>query len=130
MEIEIFTMCDYAADYGGKLVINGTFDVINTKQLPAIHPSLSIATRIRFGESEFVKHKFKIRFIDQDGKELLKNIEGEFKPNPPKIGDHSTVNFVMNIGNAKFEKAGRYSVELYINDEWKRGLNFQVNKIT
>ena len=35
MDIQIATLCDFAADYGnGKLVINGTFDALCAPQLP------------------------------------------------------------------------------------------------
>ena len=34
MEIEIFTLCDYAQDMKGKLVLVGTFDTIFPKQYP------------------------------------------------------------------------------------------------
>jgi len=75
MEIEVFTLCDFAQDNGGKLTIVGTFDSIGTKKIPATHPSCSLATRLRFSEKETGDHTFKFRLIDAERKELIPPIE-------------------------------------------------------
>ena len=36
MEIEIFTLCDFAQDNSGKLTVVGTFDGINSKQFQTV----------------------------------------------------------------------------------------------
>ena len=38
VDIEIFTLCDAAADYQGRLNILGVFDTIFAPQMPASHP--------------------------------------------------------------------------------------------
>ena len=38
MKVELFALCDFASDYGGKLTVVGIFDSIFTKQMPAVHP--------------------------------------------------------------------------------------------
>ena len=43
-------------------------------------------------------------------------------------GQYSAVNLVFNFNQVKFEKAGRYSFELYIDDDWSSGLPLFINK--
>jgi hypothetical protein len=122
MEIEIFTLCDFAQDNNGKLIIIGTFDTIAAQQFPCVQPTCAVAGRIRFSEKELGAHSFRLRLIDGNGKELIQSIEGELQVNRSNAANHSTINFVFNFGQLKFDKPGRYSFELYMDDEWKSGL--------
>ncbi len=122
MEIEIFTLADFAQDNHSKLTIVGTFDSIHAKQFPCVHPSCTVATRLRFSAKEAGDHAFRLRLIDTDGKELIKPIEGNINIPVPANGLVATINVVMNFAQMKFDKPGRYSFELYIDDEWKSGL--------
>ena len=54
MEIEIFTLADFAQDNNSKLTIVGTFDSIHAKEFPTQHPACSIACRLRFAAKEAV----------------------------------------------------------------------------
>ena len=67
MEIEIFTLCDFAQDNNSKLTIVGTFDSINGKQFPLQHPACAVACRLRFGAKETGDHSFRLRLIDAPG---------------------------------------------------------------
>jgi len=122
MEIEVFTLCDFAQDNGGKLTIVGTFDSIGTTKIPATHPSCCIATRLRFSEKETGDHTFKLRLINTERKELIPPIEGNINVRTPPNGQYGVINIVGNLNNLTFEKAGRYSFELYVDEEWKSGL--------
>ncbi|MBK6478714.1 MAG: hypothetical protein KA109_01535 [Saprospiraceae bacterium] len=122
MEIEIFTLCDYAQDMKGKFVIVGTFDTIFPKQYPCNHPSCCIALRLRFSEDEQGEHKLKLRLIDQKGLEIVKPVEGKIQVKTPIKGHHSTVNFSLQFNQLKFETPGKYAFELYIDDDWRSGL--------
>ncbi|HLG38032.1 MAG TPA: hypothetical protein VI461_00140 [Chitinophagaceae bacterium] len=128
MEIEIFTLADFAQDNNSKLTIVGTFDSIHSKQFPFSHPSCSVATRLRFSEKESGSHDFKLRLIDAEGKEIIQPIEGNINIPTPKNGQVTSINVVANFAQMKFEKAGRYSFELYIDGEWKSGLPLFLNK--
>ena len=130
MEIEIFTLCDFAQDTNGKLTIVGTFDSIHSKQFPCTHPACTVAARLRFAEKEAGPHDMRLRFIDADGNELMKPVEGQINIAKPRNGQFSTVNLVFNFNQLKFEKTGRYSFELYIDDDWKSGLPLFLNNIT
>ena len=129
MEIEIFTLCDFAQDNNSKLTVVGTFDSIHSKQFPFVQAMFSVACRLRFAEKEVGQHDMRLRFIDGEGKELIKPIEGQMNIPQPKNGQYSAVNLVFNFNQVKFDKDGRYSFELYINDEWESGLPLFINQI-
>jgi hypothetical protein len=122
MEIEIFTLADFAQDNNSKLTIVGTFDSIHSRQFPVQHPLCSIACRFRFAASESGEHSFRVRLIDSDGKEIIQPVEGNMQIQMPPNGQLSSVNMVINFNQLRFEKAGRYSFELYIDGQWSSGL--------
>lgn len=123
MEIEIFTVCDYSTDISNKMVIVGTFDTIWAKSFPAVHPSFSIAIRLRFSIDEVGEHKFKIQFTDDKSSDFLPLIEGGINVKVEPNMDHSTINLPINIGQPKFSHPGKYSIKLFIDGIWKTGLN-------
>ena len=130
MEIEIFTLCDYAQDMKGKFVIVGTFDTIFPKLYPCVHASCSVALRLRFSEEESGEHMMKLKIIDGKGNELVKNIEGKIQVQSPAKGYHSTINFALQFNQLKFESAGKYGIELYMDDEWRSGLPLRLHELT
>jgi len=122
MEIEIFTLADFAQDNNSKLTIVGTFDTINAPQFPVQHPACSIACRMRFSTKEEGQHLFKIRLIDSTGAEIIKPMEGNIAIGHTPNGQFGSINIVINFNQLQFPKPGRYSFELYIDGDWKTGL--------
>ena len=129
METEIFTLCDFAQDNNSKLTVVGTFDAIHSRQFPFVQPSFSVACRLRFSEKEVGTHDIRLRLIDGAGAEFVKSIEGQMNIAKPLNGQYSAVNLVFNFNQLKFDKAGRYSFELYIDDEWASGLPLFINQV-
>ncbi len=129
MEIEIFTLCDFAQDNNSKLTIVGTFDSIHAKQFPVSHPVCAVASRLRFAAKEAGDYLLKLRLINIDGKEIIQPIEGNITVGSAPNGQFSTINFVVNFNQLQFEKPGRYSFELYIDGDWKTGLPLILNKV-
>jgi hypothetical protein len=129
MEIEIFTLADFAQDNNSKLTIVGTFDSINAKQFPVQHPACTLACRLRFAAKESGQHDFKMRLIDAEGKEIIKPIEGNINIGMPPNGQFASINIVINFNQLQFEKAGRYSFELFIDGDWKSGLPLLLNQL-
>ena len=41
-----------------------------------------------------------------------------------------TINFALQINQLKFESAGKYGIELYIDDEWRSGLPLRLHELT
>ena len=130
MEIEIFTLCDFAQDSHSKLTVVGTFDAIFSKQYPFVQANFSVACRLRFSEKETGPHDMRLRFVNGSGEELMKPVEGKMNIALPRNGQYSAVNLVFNFNQVKFDKPGRYSFELYIDDEWRSGLPLFLNHAT
>lgn len=128
MEIEIFTLADFAQDNNSKLTIVGTFDSINSKQFPVVHPACTVACRLRFAARDSGEHSFKLRLIDTNGKEIIQPIEGNINIGNPPNGQFASINIVVNYNQLKFESSGRYSFELYIDGDWKSGLPLFLNQ--
>ena len=128
MEIEIFTLCDFAQDNNSKLTIVGTFDSIHAKQFPAQHPACTVACRLRFSDKEVGDHDFKLRMTDAAGKETIQPIEGNINIPAAANGRVVTINLVINFNQLQFTKPGRYSFELYIDGDWKSGLPLFLNQ--
>ncbi len=129
MEIEIFTLADFAQDNQSKLTIVGTFDSIQAAKFPVQHPACSIATRLRFAESETGPHEFKLRLIDSQGREVIQPVKGNIQISHPAGIQVVSVNIVINFSQLQFEHAGRYSFELYIDDDWKTGLPLYLQEV-
>lgn len=122
MEVEIFTLCDYADNANGKLTIVGTFDSIYCSNFPANQQICALALRLRFSERECGKHEVRIRLIDQNQNQL-QNFDGEIMVGKPKLGlTYNSVNLAIRQGNLRFDSPGKYSFELYIDNEWRSGL--------
>jgi hypothetical protein len=128
METEIFTLCDFAQDAGGKLTIVGTFDQIGSQTFPFVHPACSLACRLRFSEKEKGAHDFKVRLVDAKGKEVIPSIEGNINVGMPANNQYAAINLVGNLNQLKFEKEGRYSFELYVDGSWVTGLPLNLVK--
>ncbi len=128
MEVEIFTICDFSQVVGGKLFINGVFDILGAKNFPCKHPHFSVACRLRFGEDELGKHELQIKFIDPDKDEFLKSFKGSITIVKPLVGNVGTINIPMNLGNVEFKKTGKHVIELYVDEECITGLYLNVVK--
>ncbi|MFH0922251.1 MAG: hypothetical protein V1913_18050 [Fibrobacterota bacterium] len=122
MEIEIFSLCDFAQDMGGKLVVIGTFDTLWAASFPYAHPMCSIATRIRFDRAESGKHSLKLFIVDQDGRNVLPPFDAMLEVAVPPNNDYSTTNFCINITPLALPKEGRYSIDFVLDGKRERSL--------
>lgn len=129
MELEIFTLADFAQDNNSKMTVVGTFDSIHAKQFPVQHPACSVACRVRFAAKEAGAHDFKLRLTDSEGKEIIQPITGNITVGAPANGQVATINIIINFAQLKFDKSGRYSFELFLDDEWKSGLPLFLNQM-
>lgn len=126
MDIQVAVLCDSAADYRGKLCILGTFDTILAPTLPSTHPHCSIALRVVFRDSDEGAHKFKIRLINEDGKNILPNIEPEISVKLPENVFFFSRNLIFNLQQIKFEQAGLYSIDVLIDEVMMARIPLQV----
>jgi hypothetical protein len=129
MDVEFLVMCDFAEDMGrGKLVIVGIFDNVIVKQVPAVHPLLSIAARIRFFRSESGKHDLKIILRDPDGAEIARAFSATMIVDIPSDRESVIVNVTVGVGQLKLNKLGEHSANLDIDGTLARSLSFSVRQ--
>ena len=126
MEVEIFALCDAAVNYGGKLNLLGTFDNIWAKQFPVAHPHCSVALRVRFERIEEGEHHVHISIVDEDGKSIGPSVDGSLGVKFPPNSLSACANLVLNINGMKFEKPGRYSIDLALDNRHEKSLPLTV----
>jgi hypothetical protein len=114
MDIEAFLVCDAATNQSGKLNVLGAFDCIIPPAMPHVHPQFAIALRVRFKKSESGNHPFRITVVDEDGKAIMPPLNGNVSVQIAAAEEHATVNITLTANQIKFEKYGRYSVDLTI----------------
>lgn len=132
MDIQIATLCDFAADYNGKLVISGTFDTLAARALPVVHPACALALRFCFTQEDIGRHKLSINIINEDGESLDPNnmpIEPEFEVKLPTGVPFNTRNIVMNLQGLRFSKDGIYSIDIGCDGEMLVRLPLRVVKV-
>lgn len=130
MNIEIFSLCDYAADHGnGKLNVIGTFDTVNAPLFPFQLPHCAVAARLRIGNHESGNHNFEIKFMDAEAQPIQQSIKGQMAVMQHPTNDYSTINAAVIIGGLTFKKPGKYAVELHWDGEFQSGLTINVMQV-
>jgi len=129
MNIEAFLLCDAATDQQGKLNVLGAFDTVFAKEMPATHPACTVATRIRFEKAEEGEHKVRLQIIDIDGKPVSPKLEGNIAVRVPDGADSSAVNLVLNIQGQKFERYGKFRIDLAIDGKVEASLPLWLSKV-
>ncbi|MBQ9094910.1 MAG: hypothetical protein IJY53_01065 [Akkermansia sp.] len=120
MDIQVAVLCDYAADYQGKLCVQGAFDTLFARQFPVIHPACALALRLCMMPEDQGDHKLGISIVDEDGVALDPErmpIVGDLKVALPEGVSFFTRNLIMNFQGLKFEKSGNYSVDITLDGE-------------
>lgn len=115
MKIEVLTLCDFAADYGGKLTVVGLFDSIFARQVPAVHPHCCLAVKLRFDKAEVGQRQLRLTICDDDGKAVLAPMEIALNVAMPPDALSNTLQVVANIAGMKVDTFGEYSIDLAID---------------
>jgi hypothetical protein len=127
MKPEIFTLCDFAQESGGKLTIVGTFDTIITRSFPCTHPQLSVVIRLRFNINEFDTHTFRIETRNLDGETCTPPVSGSI--NVKGVGNATAVShLVFGISNLRFTSPSVVNFILYIDDKETGSIPLYVRK--
>src|SRR5207247_7217338 len=116
MKVEIFTLCDAATtDAGGKLNILGSFDRLNAKEAPVVHPQCALAMKLRFERVEEGQKQLRIAFVDQDGAAFMQNLDAtaevRFHGDDPSV----TVSLALNIQQLRLPRFDEYSIDLAVD---------------
>ena len=116
MKVEIFTLCDAATvDAAGKLNILGSFDRLNAREVPIVHPHCALAIKLRFERVEEGQKQLRIAFVDQDGAAFMQNLDAtaevRFHGDDPSV----TVSLALNIQQLRLPRFDEYSIDLAVD---------------
>lgn len=112
MKIEAFLLCDAATDTMGKLNVLGAFDRVFLKHVPGVYQACTVALRVRFEREETGAHQFEIKFIDQDGKDIVNPLSGQVDVSFGSDAHSGAMNFVLNMVRVPFAYYGDYRLDL------------------
>ena len=128
MEIEVFTLCDAAADYQGRLNILGIFDTIFASNLPTTHPYCSVALRLRLRKTEEGKHTFTVHIVDNDGNMVVPPLNGEFGIQLAANNRQGAINLVLNLQGLIFNRYGEHAINLAVDSHELGSLPFWIRQ--
>jgi hypothetical protein len=131
MKVEIFTLCDAATiDAGGKLNILGSFDRLNAKEVPVIHPQCALAIKLRFERVEEGQKRMRIAFVDSDGASVMQTLNAttqvRFGPNDST----ASASLALVIQQLKLPAFAEYSIDLAVDDRHEASIPLLVTPIT
>jgi hypothetical protein len=114
MNIDIFTLCDSAQEYSGRLIIVGTFNTINVGNLPTVYPEFAIAAKISLDpdyKPNNDEHLVKVYIKKSDSDVyFLPPLEHRIKARVTP--DYSDFNLIMRFNGLPINEDGRYVVTM------------------
>lgn len=115
MQVDFAVLADYALiDQHGKLSVLGIFQHVWVAAFPAVHPRTHLVLRVRGRRSEVGDHPLRIRFVDDQGAELIGG-EGmvHFGPPPPNVTEIEAG--AVLVFDVPFPRAGTYAFEIAVD---------------
>jgi len=110
--LQFSVLCDdVRREDNGKLMLLGLFEVIGAQKYPAVHSRLFVVNRWTKGEGAFFQ---RVKIINsRDNGVILQTDPQNFILKD--IDSHHTV--ISEFNSLKFPQAGKYWVEIFLNDE-------------
>lgn len=122
MFVEIFSICDAATDYSGRLNLLGAFEGIASSKTPIVRDRCSIAMRIRFESAEAGEHPVGVRFLNKEGKQVIPEMGARLNVKLVPGRESGAFNLVLNINRLTFPDFGVYEIQLLVDGEVKSRL--------
>lgn len=129
MELLTAVLCESASDFNGKLCILGTFDTVGATHFPVKHPHCTLALRFLFYAEDAGPHKFEVRFVNEDGQELLPRgpIKFDIDIEPIPMNRYFiSRNLILNMQGLELPAAGEYAFDIMKDGEAFRRIPLQV----
>jgi hypothetical protein len=129
MDIEFAVIADYAATTNeNKLVIGGIFDTLYAREMPASHPFMVLALRVRAHPGEAGHHQVVVRLVDPDGAEVIQPLEA-----PLEIGgldplEGGTADLVLHLAGVPFGTFGRHGFDILLDGRFERSVQLTVRQ--
>ena len=114
MTVRIFTLCDGAYNYNGKLTIVGTVDNLKVPKIP-VKASIGIAVKIDFAPNENGDKTIIFHFKDSHQNLILPEMKVQAKAE--KKGETMSLVIAGNINGLDITEEGSHVVEMMVNNE-------------
>ncbi|MCL4866240.1 MAG: hypothetical protein KJZ47_10125 [Gemmatimonadales bacterium] len=93
----------------------GIFQHVWVEQFPAMHPRTHLVVRVRGRRTQIGNHHLRIRFMDDQGKELLGG-EGSVQFGEPPAGVTEVEAGAILVFDVPLPRAGHYAFEITLAD--------------
>jgi hypothetical protein len=115
MIVDFAVLADYAlVDQHGKLSVLGIFQHVWVQNFPAVHPRTHLVIRVRGRRTEVGNHPVRIRFVDDQGNELVGG-EGAIQFGEPPAGVTDIEAGAVLVFDVPLPRAGQYAFEILLD---------------
>jgi hypothetical protein len=117
MELTLCALADAAnTSEDGKVNLLGVFSSIYAMQVPATHPTMSLAMIFRASAGEKGRmYQVSIKLIDPDGNQIGPTPEFGLSVPQDAPGLAPAANIVINLQQLQFPKYGNYAFDILVN---------------
>jgi hypothetical protein len=115
LRIEMFVICEGAAEQNGRLSLIGTYDVVHASHLPCVVPQITAALRVRFWPEECRVHTFRLALTRPDGETASEPVEVTATLQPSSEERSAAYNLIAQLQNLLIEEAGEYTLDFYLD---------------
>ncbi|MGH7629204.1 MAG: DUF6941 family protein [Gemmatimonadales bacterium] len=117
MHVDFAVLADYALiDQQGKLSVLGIFQHVWVSEFPAVHPRTHLVLRVRGRRTEIGRHTIRIRFVDEQGSELLGG-DGTVQFGEPPAGVTDVEAGAVLVFDVPLPNTGQYAFEIVLDGE-------------
>ena len=116
VHVDFAVLADYALiDQQGKLSVLGIFQHVWVANFPAVHPRTHLVLRVRGRRTEIGEHRIRIRFVDDQGHELMGG-EGTVQFGEPPAGVTEAEAGAVLVFDVPLPRPGSYAFEIILSD--------------
>lgn len=126
MKIELFTLCDGAYNYNGKLTVVGALTTLNPEAIPC-RIKLGLAMRIQVDSKDEGEKVMTVSFMNPDGDKLPVDltVNLDVKPASEPV---SYITFAAELQGFPLEQEGSHRVLIAIDGEPMATYSYNVKK--
>jgi hypothetical protein len=126
MNADFAFVCDFAEATSKINALGIGFDTIYAAQLPVRHPHFSLVLQLRSSASEAGQKRIQVSLFDEDGKDVIPPIQGQFNLPRAEGRLHSVGRFVMEFNSVEFKGYGQYTVSVAVEGIEVASIPFRV----
>jgi hypothetical protein len=117
VRVDFAVLADYAlVDQHGKLSVLGIFQHVWVQAFPAMHPRTHLVLRVKGKRTDLGTHGVRIRFVDEEGRELLGG-EGTIQVNEPPAGVTEVEAGAILVFDVPLPAPGQYAFEILVEGQ-------------